>query len=266
MVSAARRGTLLLFYSSHFRCQIINTTSLHFVHLLGIVITMSTKYASIIKNLRTKGGLSQLSMAEKLGLSRQSYMAVERGARELTLDEADKLCGIFGITMEDLAKSTEPKYEKYKQMILALLSSQISEDGKVPKTKLAKLLYLSDFAWFYNNLESMSGMQYLRRAYGPVPDPYFRALAELEDEGKIKVDHRGDAMLVSLGGGAVHEGLNLLGKKEIDLMHKISLKWKHKRTPEIVTFTHEQLPYKLCAPDEVIPYGLITQEDPDHVY
>lgn len=227
---------------------------------------MSTKYASIIKNLRTKGGFSQLSMAEKLGLSRQSYMAVERGVRELSLDEAEKICGIFSISMEDLAKATEPKYEKYKQMILALLSTPVSEDGKVPKTKLAKLLYLADFAWFYENLESMSGMQYLRRAYGPVPDPYFRALAELEDEGKIKVDHKGDAMLVSLGEGAAHEKLTLLGKKEIELMHKISLKWKNKRTPEIVSFTHQQLPYKLCAPDEVIPYGLITQEDPGHVY
>ena len=227
---------------------------------------MSTKYAPMIKNLRIKGGFSQLSMAEKIGLSRQSYMAVERGSRELSLNEAEKLCGIFGISMEDLTKVTEAKYEKYKQMILALLNSQISKDGKVPKTKLAKLLYLADFAWFYENLESMSGMQYLRRTYGPVPDPYFRALAELEDEGKIKVDHKGDTMLVSLGEGAQRDKLTLLDKKEVELMRKISMKWKHKRTSEIVNFTHQQLPYKLCAPDEVIPYGLITQEDPGHVY
>ncbi|MCR4280599.1 MAG: helix-turn-helix domain-containing protein [Candidatus Komeilibacteria bacterium] len=227
---------------------------------------MSTKYASTIKKLRRKGGFSQLSVAKKLGLSRHQYMAVERGNRELSLDEAEKICDIFGISMPSLTKATEPNYEKYKQMILALLSTPVSEDGKIPKTKLAKLLYLSDFAWFYENLESMSGMQYLRREYGPVPDPYFRALAELEDEGKIKIDHKGDAMLIFLGAGAVHEKLNLMDEKEIELMRKISLKWKDKRTPEIVSFTHQQLPYKLCSPDEVIPYGLITQEDPQHVY
>src|SRR3989344_8535064 len=228
---------------------------------------MSTKYASLIKSLRIQRGFSQAIVAEKLILSRQSYMAIERGTRELSLPEAERVCDLYGISIEELLSAAIPQYVKYKQMVLAFLQASVSErDGRVPKTKLAKLLYLADFAWYYKKLESMSGMQYLRRAYGPVPDPYFRALAELEDEGKIKVDHRGDAMLVSLGGGAVHEGLNLLGKKEIDLMHKISLKWKHKRTPEIVTFTHEQLPYKLCAPDEVIPYGLITQEDPDHVY
>src|SRR3989344_9185129 len=192
---------------------------------------MTNKYASLIKALRIERGFSQSFVAEKLGLSRQSYMAVERGTRELTLPEAEKLHGLYGISIEDLANAVIPQYEKYKEMILAFLQGSASyRDGKVPKTKLAKLLYLADFAWYYQKLESMSGMQYLRRTYGPVPDPYFRALDELE------------------------------------LMKKISTKWKDKRTQEIVDFTHEQLPYKLCAPDEAIPYELITQENPEYVY
>lgn len=211
-------------------------------------------------------GVSQSAVAEKLDLSRQSYMAVERGTREMTLQEAEKLCKLYGISVEELLKVTAPNYEKYKQMILAYLKSPVSVDGKVPKTKLAKLLYLADFAWFYKNFESMSGMQYLRRAYGPVPDPYFRALDELEEEGKISISRKGDAMLVFVGVGANRQKLDLLQKKEIELMKKISTKWKDKRTQEIVNFTHEQLPYKLCAPDEVIPYELITQENPEYVY
>ena len=227
---------------------------------------MSTKYASFIKTLRKDRGLSQFAIAEKLDLSRQSYMAVERGNRELTLQEAEKLCELFGISIEEFSNATAPQYEKYKQMILAYLQTSISRDGKVPKTKLAKLLYLADFAWYYENLESMSGMQYLHRTYGPVPDPYFRALAELEEEGKISIDHKNDTMLISLGGGAIHQKLDLLKETEIKLMKNISKKWKNKRTKDIVDFTHEQLPYKLCAPDEVIPYELITQQDPDYVY
>lgn len=227
---------------------------------------MGTKYASLIKSLRANRGLSQSVVAEKLGLSRQSYMTVERGARELTLQEAGKLCELYGITIEELSKATTPQYEKYKQMILAYLRSPVSKDGKVPKTKLAKLLYLADFAWYFENLESMSGMQYLHRVYGPVPDSYFRALDELEEEGKITIDRRLDAMLVSIGTGAKRQRLNLLNNEEIDLIKRISTKWKDKRTQEIVNFTHEQLPYKLCAPDEVIPFELITQENPEYVY
>jgi transcriptional regulator with XRE-family HTH domain len=227
---------------------------------------MSTKYASFIKTLRLKRGLSQAVLAERLGLSRQSYMAVERGTRGMTLQEAEKLCEFYAISIEELSNATAPHYEKYKQMILAYLKSPVSTDGRVPKTKLAKLLYLADFAWYYEKLESMSGMQYLRRAYGPVPDPYFRALAELEEEGKITVDRKGDAMLVSIGAGANRQKLDLLQKDEVELMKKISTKWKDKRTQEIVDFTHEQLPYKLCAVDEVIPYELITQQDPEYVF
>lgn len=225
---------------------------------------MINKYAKFIKELRTKRGFSQSFVADKLGLSRPSYTSIENGGRGLTLDEVEKLKDLFGISIEEFAKATLPKYEKYKQMILAYLQSSLSSDGKVPKTKLAKLLYLADFAWYYNNLESMSGMQYLRRTYGPVPDPYFRALAELEEEGKITIDYKGDAVLI--GTGAKHQKLDLISEGELGLMKKISTKWKDKRTQEIVDFTHEQLPYKLCSPDETIPYELIIQQDPDYVY
>lgn len=227
---------------------------------------MINKYAQFIRTLRGEKGFSQAFMAEKLAISRPSYIGIERGSREITLEEAEKLKNLFGISIEEFANAILPKYEKYKQMIVAYLKSSVSPDGKVPKTKLAKLLYLADFAWYYQNLNSMSGMQYLRRAYGPVPDPYFRALAELEEEGKIAVDHKGNALLVSLSGSSSKQKLDLLDDKEIELIKKISAKWNNKRTRDIVDFTHEQLPYKLCAPDEVIPYDLIIQQDPDYVY
>lgn len=228
---------------------------------------MGTKYAPLIKSLRIQRGFSQAIVAEKLALSRQSYMAIERGSRELSLPEAEKVCELYGISIEELLSAAIPQYVKYKQMVLAFLQASASErDGRVPKTKLAKLLYLADFAWYYKNLKSMSGMQYLRRAYGPVPDPYFRALTELEEDGKITIDRKGDALLVRLGEGTAKQRLDCLDTDEKVLIRKISEKWRGKRTQEIVNFTHEQLPYKLCAPDEVIPYELITQEDPEHVY
>ena len=227
---------------------------------------MINKYAQFIKTLRKERGFSQSFMAEKLNISRPSYIGIEHGSRGITLEEAEKLKDLFGISIEKFANATLPKYEKYKQMILAYLRSFISTDGKVPKTKLAKLLYLADFAWYYQNLNSMSGMQYLRRSYGPVPDSYFRALAELEEDGKIFVDHKGDTFLVSLSGSSSKQKLDLLDDKEIKLIKKISIKWKDKNTRDIVDFTHEQLPYKICAPDETIPYELIIQQDPDYVY
>jgi hypothetical protein len=146
----------------------------------------------------------------------------------------------------------------------------ISNDGKVPKTKLAKLLYLADFSWFYKHLESMSGMQYRKITYGPVPDMFFRAIDELEESGKIVVDRKEDdgkeIFLISECESNRNEKIGTISKEEEGLMSDIVKKWKDKKTKEIVNFTHNQLPYFLCRENELIPYELITQEDPDKVY
>lgn len=228
-----------------------------------------TPYASLIKGAREQKGFSQAFVAERLGLSRASYIATENGSRDLTVEEAKKITTLLGIDFDVLTSSdiSRPDYEKYKQMILEYLRiGADTRDGKVPKTKLAKLLYLADFAWFYKHLESMSGMQYRRIQFGPVPDTYFRALDELFEEGKINIEQSGDAFLVSPAGSTSRAGSKLLSKGERDLIAAIAKKWRSKRTQEIVDFTHNQLPYAICKPDEIIPYELITQEDPGYVY
>lgn len=221
-----------------------------------------------IKTLREERGLSQQEVADKLGMSRQSYILVEQGKKELSLSEAHKISSIFGISLKDMETGIVPDYEKYKEMIISFLRffSAIG-DGKVPKTKLAKLLYLADFSWFYKNLQSMSGMQYRRLKYGPVPDLYFRALDELEEDGRIDRDNKkSDTILISENEGSKKVPLEKLQKKEVELITKIAKKWQDKKTREIVNFTHNQLPYLICSDNEIIPYELIIQEDPEYVY
>lgn len=228
---------------------------------------MINERAKFIKVVRMQRGISQLEIAQRLGMSRPSYIAFEQGKRELSFSEAEKLAGTLGITLKDIETGMVPDFEKYKEMILAYLRLAGSRDGKIPKTKLAKLLYLADFAWFYEKLESMSGMQYRCITYGPVPDLYFRALDELEDSGKILIDRTKDGMfLIKESEGNVHTKLSKLNADEKDLIKAINRKWKDKKTEEIVNFTHNQMPYSLCRENEIIPYELITQEDPDRVY
>lgn len=230
---------------------------------------MTTPYASLLREVREEKGFTQAFMAEKLGISRASFIAVESGLRELTLAEAQTLTTTLGLDLSVLvsADGTKPNYEKYKEIILEFLRiGADSRDGKVPKTKLAKLIYLADFAWYYKCLESMSGMQYRRIQFGPVPDAYFRALDELFLEGKINIEPSGDAFLVSPAGSTPTSESGRLSRDEKALISDIATKWRTKRTQEIVDFTHGQLPYAICKPDEIIPYELITQEDPDRVY
>lgn len=228
-------------------------------------------YMQKIKKLRIEKGISQEYIAQAIGVSRPTYTAIEAGKQKLDLDEAKKLADVFGIDVDTLLSGNSPDIDKYKHMALSYLRMNLSEDGKVPKTKLAKLLYLADFAWFYENLESMSGMQYRKIAYGPVPDLFFRAIDELEESGKITIERKTneegrDMFLISESEGNKNEKLASISKEEKALMSDIAKKWKGKKTSDIVNFTHNQLPYFLCRNNELIPYELITQEDPDKVY
>lgn len=229
-----------------------------------------TKYIEKIKELRIKNNLSQDKIAQVIGVSRPTYTSIESCKQELSLEEARKLATLFGISVDELLSGNIPNMQKYKHMILTFLRMKVSSDGKIPKTKLAKLLYLADFAWFYQSLESMSGMQYRKIAYGPVPDTFFRVLDELEEDGKIIIDRKHEngkeCFLVSESESNKNEKIQTISTEEKSLMKEIAEKWKDKKTKEIVNFTHNQLPYSLCRDNELIPYELITQEDQDLVY
>lgn len=229
---------------------------------------MVNEYYKLIKKLRIERGLSQADIAEKIGIGRNSYISFEQGKSELNLSEIIKLSDIFGISLEEIKSGLKPNYSKYKQMILAFLRSKEGVGGKIPKTKLAKLLYLADFAWFYKKLESMSGMTYRKMQFGPVPEPYFRAIDELFEEGVINIDTKtkDGAFLIHQTRSGEREKLTELNESEKKLIKNISSKWGDKRTNEIVKFTHNQLPYLICDDNEIIPYSLITQENPEHVY
>lgn len=225
-----------------------------------------------IKESRIKNKLSQEQVAQAIGVSRPTYSSIEAGKQMLNTDEAQKLASLFGISVDELLSGNIPDIAKYKQMILTYLRINMSVDGKIPKTKLAKLLYLADFAWFYDHTESMSGMHYRKITHGPVPDTFFRALDELEESGKIEIERKYDEakdrniILISESSSNRNEKITTLKPEETKLMKKIGAKWKGKKTQEIVNFTHNQLPYTLCRMDEIIPYSLIIQEDPDMVF
>lgn len=231
---------------------------------------MNNHLASFIKKIRTGKRLNQDEVAKAIKVSRPTYTAIEAGKQNLTIDQATSLAKIFDIGVDSLLSGTIPDLEKYKHMILTFLRMNIWGDGKIPKTKLAKLLYLADFAWFYEHLQSISGMQYRKIDYGPVPDAFFRAIDELEEEGKIVIDRKtyeGKEMsLIKESESNHNQKIETLSLEEKKLMEKIAVKWKDKKTKDIVNFTHNQLPYFLCRDNELIPYELITQEDPDKVY
>lgn len=230
-------------------------------------------FAQKIRRIREEKKLRQSEIAPKLGISRSSYIEIEKGQKELTLTQLKCLASILDLSLEELLLDTSQvaqkdfNLEKYKHMVLNCLEhGGDKRDGKLTKTKLAKLVYLADFTWFYHNLMPMSGLAYRRIQQGPVPDQYFRVIDELFESGTITIDKKNNSNVWLIGLTEKKAPSNKLTKEEIELIKKVGKKWQDKNTQEIVDFTHKQLPWKICRTGELIPYELITQEEPQNVY
>ncbi|MDR0671070.1 MAG: DUF4065 domain-containing protein [Oscillospiraceae bacterium] len=228
---------------------------------------------SNIEQARLSRGYTQQQVAAAIGVSRPTYAGIESGEKELTVRQAEVLSSMLRIGMDDMLGAPDgasvfsdvvASTEKYKQIILNSLKYGRGEDGKITKTKLAKLVYLADFVWYYLHSSPMSGMTYRKLPRGPVADVFFRALDELEEDGTVIRESKGRAILFSLMEREAPTGK--LSEDELALIEKIGKAWWGKSTDDIVNFTHEQLPWKICRDGEAIPYGLITQEDPERVY
>lgn len=217
-----------------------------------------------LEELRNKYGYTQIEVADKLGITRQTYTKMEKGETSISTDQLDILAKYYGIPVEEFYYGIENN-EKFKQMYMYILSK--FKNKGIPKTKLAKLLYLADFRHFYENLESMSGTLYRCETYGPLANNFSDLTDELHSSGKIRIELlSGGANMVSIKSVTYNDNYDLLSKKEKKELDEICELWKDIRTEEIVNYTHSQKPWMACRKNEIIPYTLILQEDPDHVY
>lgn len=227
---------------------------------------MDTK---ILRYLREQKGLSQDIFAERVGMSRATYIRVESGEKSPTLDELSTMAWVLGVSIESLISDTQTEASqptdeaKYAQILENCIEFGADKDGKITKTKLAKLAYLVDFAWYYEHLNSLTGLQYRRLEQWPVPNEYFRTIDSLLTLWAIKMEFKGIAQMIK---NTESPSTSRLSSDEIKLIQDICTKWKGRSTKDIVEFTHKQLPWSICQDGEIIPYELITQEEPTHVY
>ncbi len=168
-----------------------------------------------IKSLRVEHNLSQLEIAEKICISRSSYIAFEQGKRKLTLAEANQLSKIFNISLDDIQKGKshapvvileksnriskskttdqawdrvsipQEKVEKFKQVLMYILA-KVGGKPNIGQTVLYKLLYFIDFDYYEKFEEQLVGARYMRNTHGPTPIAFSKIIQELEGAGKIE--------------------------------------------------------------------------------
>lgn len=74
-------------------------------------MTITILFGKNVRKFRLSQGLSQDALAEKAGLHRTYIGAVERGKRNITLINAEKIANALGINLPDCLKKLEEDVE-----------------------------------------------------------------------------------------------------------------------------------------------------------
>ncbi len=144
--------------------------------------------------------------------------------------------------------------EKFKNMVLYLVKRL---DG-VLSVKLNKLLWYCDFLHFKETSVSITGTQYVRLPYGPVPDKYDFITDMMRDEGlldKIEVvfnARRGvvGEQFITL----VEPDESMFSEQEIKVMDFVADTFREYTSTGIKDKSHEETAYKKCEDGDIISY------------
>src|SRR3989339_878034 len=168
--------------------------------------------STFIHHQRTSRNLTQEYMASRLKMSRPTYMQIERGEREITVNEARILAEIFDLSLEDFLQEREEqtakvtieksgkkaivkkpdirinvpqeKAEKFKQTLLYILR-KIGGKPNVGETVLYKILYFIDFDYYEKYEEQLIGLKYIKNHHGPSPVGFTKIVARMEKDGDL---------------------------------------------------------------------------------
>lgn len=221
-----------------------------------------------IRKIREDKKLTQVDVASQLKVSRLTYISIENGDKKPTIDQLEAIGAILGVTTRELLFPNEVfshkvSLSKYRQMCQACIQYGSADDGKITKTKLAKLLYLVDFSWFAIKGLPMSGLSYRALPRGPVADQFFQMTDEMFESGQVQIESKGAALLFS---NTEQPSYVDLSQEELSHIKTIAEKWKSADTQTIVDFTHGQSPWTSTAPGMEIPYELAKQIPSSQLY
>ncbi len=243
-----------------------------------------------IKLLRGHNKFSQEYLAGKLGVSRPTYLQIEKGERDLTIPEARKLTSIFGLSLENFLGDTDSiqpevvlekesakekesdirivmpqaNVKKFREVLLYVLS-KVGAKPNIGETALYKLLYFIDFD-FYEKFESqLTGARYIKNHYGPTPVEFKKIVEGMEEKGEVErvkssyfqydqkkyLPHR-------------EPDLRNLSAQEIKHIDEVLARLSDKNANELSDYSHSDVPWKVHKQGDIISYESVFYRDQEH--
>jgi len=236
----------------------------------------------IISIIRKQRGLSQAELAELIGISRSALAQLELGNRNMTVPELITFCHHVRITadqflttprkgieyqtielppsmvMESSERVSDPSLNlaKMKNVLLYILEKTAGKPN-VGETVLNKLFYFSDFDYFELYEEFLTGAEYRKLPYGPVPQELDTILIKMEEDGEIKtVKTRYHGYLQKRYIPLVSPNLKELKASEIHVIDQVIHKLGDYNASDISDYSHKDLPWLASDESEIIHYEL----------
>ena len=250
---------------------------------------------TFLLELRKDQGISQAFVAEKIGVSRASYIEIEKGAKELTISQANTIAEVFNITLSDLISGEKPEFvkvslskevskkgvcevridvpqknlKKFKEVLLYVLE-KVGSKPNVGMTVLYKLLYFIDFDYYEKFEEQLLGATYIKNHFGPTPVEFKKIVENLEAKQELETVkskyflHEQTKYLPRR-----EPDISILNAREIKHIDEVLERLADKSATELSDYSHKDVPWIGTEDGKIISYESVfyrTSETSVRIY
>ena len=145
--------------------------------------------------------------------------------------------------------------EKIENLILHFSKAGMFYLGK---KKLVKLMYFVDFTYFEIFNDSVTGLKYEKRQFGPMPEAkvFYSYLSNLKDKGLIEIGPSNKNQIPENISAKSKPDYSVFSKEEVRVIKEITEKFRYHSAKEVEQIAKDEPPYKMVKAGEKIPYHL----------
>ena len=91
------------------------------------------EFSELLKDLRREAGLTQVEVAEKLGISQQAYASWERGVKKPTQENLVKIAHVLNVSVDYLVGNSEEKSDELDniELLFRMNSKRLTDEERV---------------------------------------------------------------------------------------------------------------------------------------
>ena len=226
-------------------------------------------------------GLSQEDLARGLKISRSSVAQMELGNRNVTVIELIGLSELLGFSFD---KFLAPEYKAFEEVgavaeeapagremrisvpklqldkfrnVLLYILEKCAGKPNVGETVLYKLLYFSDFNYYEKYERHLTGSQYRKLPYGPVPQKLDSIINQMIENGqlqRIKSKYHGYAQIRYIP--LEKADLTKMNAAETETIDQVIERFSDWSAVAISEYSHKDMPWRASEEGEIIDYEL----------